>query len=66
MSNETVTKTYQSVDVLRNVKDDLINSGALTQEQVYLDKEKLQVKVIVPNIEESEIMEIMGRHNPID
>jgi len=50
---------------IRNVEDDLINSAALTLEQIYVDKENLTIKVIAPRVEESEILEILNRHKPI-
>ena len=63
--NETITKTYDSKTALENVWEDLVATG-MEQEQIFLDKEKLQVKVITPKETEAEIREILGRHKPLD
>ncbi len=65
MSNITITKTFASVDALTNVKEDLVGEG-IPQEKFFLDKENLQVKVIIPETGKPEILEILGRHNPVD
>jgi len=65
MSNITITKTFASKGALTNVKEDLVGEG-IPQEKIYLDKEKLQVKVIIPESGKSEILEILGRHKPVD
>ena len=61
----TITKTFTSKEALTNVKQDLVGEG-IPQEKIYIDKQKLQVKVIIPETGESEILEILGRHNPVD
>ena len=65
MSNITITKTFASEDALTNVKEDLVGKG-IPQEKIYLDRQKLQVKVTIPTSGEPEINEILGRHNPVD
>ena len=65
MSNVTITKTFASEDALTNVREDLVGEG-IPQEKFYLDREKLQVKVIIPESGKPEILEILGRHNPVD
>ena len=62
---ETVTKTYRTVDALKNVKDDLVSTG-FEQERIFVDKANKQVKVIIPNVNEPEVLEILNRHDPID
>lgn len=51
----TITKTYNSADTLRNVKEDLVASR-IEQEHIYVDKEAKQVKVIVPTTIEAGIL----------
>ncbi|WP_457667363.1 hypothetical protein [Thiolapillus sp.] len=63
--SKTITKTFKSHDALSNVREDLIATG-IEQEQIYVDKDKNQVKVIIPADAEPEILEIMNRHQPID
>lgn len=65
MSTETITKTYATVEALKNVKDDWISTG-FEAEHIYIDEDKKQVKVIVPKAAEPEALEILNRHDPID
>ncbi|HEB68792.1 MAG TPA: hypothetical protein ENI88_04130 [Desulfobulbus sp.] len=61
---ETLTATYEAADTLQNVVDDLINIG-LPAEEIFADKERKTVKVIVPKVIEAEIREVLKRHDPI-
>jgi hypothetical protein len=63
MSLMTITAEYGSVDAMRNTKEDLVGTG-IEQEHIYLDEEQHLVKVAVPSVIESEITEILNRHNP--
>lgn len=60
---KALTGTFDSVDKARNASDDLINIG-LEQEKVFLDRDHMLVKVIVPNSIEREIREVFDRHDP--
>jgi hypothetical protein len=62
---KTITKTFASAAALRNVREDLVAKGIL-QEEIFIDKKKMQVKVMIPSVEEAEILEILGRHQPLD
>lgn len=62
---KTITATYDSETALTNVVDDLINDG-LSREKVFRDDKLLQIKVMVPKVEESGINEILKRHSPIN
>jgi hypothetical protein len=59
-----VTAIYASEETLPNVRDDLISTG-IPQEKIRVNKEKRQVQVMSPDVTESEIIEIMRRHDPI-
>lgn len=63
--NKTITKTYASVEALKNVQDDLISTG-IEQEHILLNEEKKQVKVNITSSAEPEVLEIMNRHDPLD
>ncbi|MGV6859863.1 MAG: hypothetical protein ACWA5X_12945 [bacterium] len=63
--SETITKTYASVEALHNVKEDLVATG-IEQEHIFVDEQNKQVKVITPKVTEAEILEILGRHKPLD
>jgi hypothetical protein len=59
-----VTAIYASEETLVNVRDDLVSTG-IPQEKIRVNKEKRQVQVMSPDVTESEIIEIMRRHEPI-
>lgn len=65
MSTVTITKTYDSDEALKNVKDDLIGTG-FEAEHIFIDHDKKQVKVIAAKSAEPEVLEILARHDPID
>ena len=48
---------------MKNVADDLINIG-LPAEEFFADKKSKQIKVIAGSAIESEIKEVLNRHNP--
>ena len=59
-----VTAIYASEETLVNVRDDLVSTG-IPQDKIRVNKEKRQVQVMSPDVTESEIIEIMRRHEPI-
>jgi len=63
MNLMTITAEYDSMDAIRNTKEDLVGTG-IEQERIYIDEEKLLVKVAISSTMESEITEILNRHNP--
>jgi len=63
MSLLTITAEYDSLDTMRNTREDLVGTG-IEQEHIYVDEEKHLVKVAVPTAIESEITEILNRHQP--
>ena len=60
---KVITATYTSSETLKNVADDLINIG-LPAEEFFTDKKNKQVKVIAGSAIESEIKEVLNRHDP--
>ncbi len=58
-----ITATYASADTLKNVTDDLINIG-LPAEEIFADRDKKQIKVLVGSAIEPEVREVLERHNP--
>ena len=62
-SAKVITATYGSAETLNNVADDLVNIG-LPAEEFFADKKSKQVKVIAGSAIESEIKEVLNRHNP--
>ena len=62
---KTVTATYGSRDTLTNVVDDLLSVGGIEREKIYADEDTCQVKVMIPAVTAPEVLEILGRHNPL-
>jgi hypothetical protein len=63
MERKTVTATFESTDAVRNVVDELLEIG-IPQEKFYAEKDKNQIKVIIPEAGESMIVEVLKRHHP--
>ena len=62
---EIVTAVYASADTLKNVRDDLVSVG-IPQENIRVNRDKMQVQVIGPATAEAEFLEILKRHSPIE
>ena len=63
--NKTITATFTDKDALKNVVDDLVNKD-FPRENLYADEETSQVKVMLPESAEPEVIEILNRHKPIE
>jgi hypothetical protein len=57
------TATYTDKIALKNVDDELKNKGVPT-ENFFINENKLQIKVKMPESEEQEIRDILNRHGP--
>ena len=60
-----VTATYASEETLVNVRDDLVSTG-IPQEKIRVNKDKLHVQVMSPDVTENEILDILRRHEPTE
>ncbi|WP_020676191.1 hypothetical protein [Geopsychrobacter electrodiphilus] len=60
--NETVSVTYVSVDAMKNAENELI-AAQIPEENFFVDKDKLEIKVITPKATKSTIEELLNRHN---
>ena len=58
-----ITAVYDSKDKIRNTMDDLVSTG-IPREEIQVDEEKSQIKVIAANVSVPEIHEILQRHQP--
>jgi len=63
---ETITATYNSSDQIRNAWDDLINTGNIPRDKIYMDEDGMVIKVMVNNAIKPEIQELLQRHNPLE
>lgn len=59
----TVTGSYETDTAIKNTREDLISIG-VPQEQIFIDAEHHQIKVMIADSGEPEIEEILRRHNP--
>jgi hypothetical protein len=62
---EAVVATYKIVRAITNVEDDLLATG-IPNEKIKIDKEHRKVRVMVPDVTRSEILEILNRHDPAE
>lgn len=60
---QTVTAAYDNVDKAINAYDELVSDG-FSSEELFLDRENRQVKVIAPETIQREVEEILNRHEP--
>lgn len=58
----TVTGDFGSEDAMKNAMDDLISNG-IPREEVFMDNEHMQLKVMVPDAIEASVAEILRRHH---
>ncbi len=59
---ETLTVTYVSADAMKNTVNELVAHG-IPEDKFFVDKEKLQIKVITPKATKPTIEDILNRHN---
>ncbi|WP_296806112.1 hypothetical protein [Thiocapsa sp.] len=64
---EIITAVYQSHTSVVNVVNDLVATG-IPQEEIHTREHegKHEVQVLTPNVTQSEIKEILQRHQPLD
>lgn len=62
---EIITATYADQDTLANVRNDLVSVG-IPQEKIRMSPDKRQVQVMAPEVSDSEIREILERHQPTE
>jgi len=62
---EAVVATYKNVRVITNVEEDLLATG-IPNEQIKIDKDHRKIRVMVPDVTKSEILEILNRHDPAE
>ena len=65
MTQQAVVATYKNVRVMTNVEEDLLATG-IPNEKIKIDKEHRKIRVLVPEITKSEILEILNRHDPAE
>ncbi|MDT8320443.1 MAG: hypothetical protein RQ826_07935 [Xanthomonadales bacterium] len=58
----TVTVTYATADAMKNAVSELV-AARIPEEKFFVDKEKLQIKVITPKDTKSTIEELLNRHS---
>ncbi len=59
----TVTGSYETMDSIKNVQDELIAAG-IPQEQIFVDKSATCIKVMIADVTEAEVEDIFKRHDP--
>ncbi len=64
--NKTLTATFESEDALKAAEYNIINAeiAGIPREKIFVDKEKKEIKVIIPTATEAEIRSILKENNP--
>jgi hypothetical protein len=62
---ELIVAKYSSKDAVTNAYDDLRSAG-IPLEKVRIDKERHAISVEAPPTSDSEMMEILRRHEPVE
>jgi hypothetical protein len=62
---QAVVATYKNVRAITNVEDDLLATG-IPNEKIKIDREHRKIRVMVPEVTRSEILEILNRHDPAE
>lgn len=58
----TVSVTYATADAMKIAVSELV-AARIPEEKFFVDKEKLQIKVITPKATRATIEELLNRHN---
>lgn len=62
---EAIVATYDDVKTIKNVEDDLLATG-IPNEKIRVDKEHRKIRVMIPEVTRSEVIEILNRHKPAE
>ena len=62
---DAVVATYNDVNTVRNVEDDLRSTG-IPMEEIRIDKDHYRVRVMIPHVTKAEVLEILNRHKPAE
>jgi hypothetical protein len=63
--NVTITGVFDSATKVKGAEDDLRSTG-IPREKIYVDASAMTIKVITPETSKPEILELLGRHSPVD
>jgi hypothetical protein len=63
--NEVISRVYASATGAKNAMEDLLATG-IPREEIYLDAETHEIKVMVPASARPEVTEILQRHQPTE
>lgn len=59
--NKTLKGDFTDETTMANVADELVNDG-IPREKIFIDKDKLEVKVIIPAATESQVRRVFDKH----
>ncbi|MFL1404404.1 hypothetical protein ACJO2E_03535 [Marinobacter sp. M1N3S26] len=59
--SKAINGKFQDMDQARNTRDDLIGSE-IPQDRIFIDKEAMEIRVMLPEEEAREVWEIFDRH----
>ncbi|AKH20786.1 hypothetical protein [Sedimenticola thiotaurini] len=61
----TITSTFTSMETIRNTMEDLLANG-IEREKMFADDAHTELKIMIPDDIQNEVIEIIQRHKPIE
>ncbi len=64
--NKVLTATFDSEDKLKAAKNHLLTTSiaGFPRENIYVDNEKKEIKVIIPETTKAEVEQVLNEHSP--
>lgn len=63
--NTTLTGSFDKVDQARGARMEMIAAG-IPQDKIYIDEDRQQIKVIIPEEESRQIREVFDSHDIVE
>jgi len=64
--SKVVTARFASKDALTNAFDELVSIASIPREQMLVDNDKLEIKVLMPDATEADVEELLKKHKPLE
>jgi len=61
-ANKTMTGSFEDVDQARAARKYMVANG-IPQEKIFIDDDRMEIKVIIPEEQTPQIREVFGNHD---